>query len=146
MLQAFKKTFPIARMVLDCTEIHIQTASSKVPGTYSRYKGTTPLRSFIGFTPFGLICLVRNPYTGCISYKETTQESGVLRLLEPGDKVIADKGFIIKDLLTNINVKLVMPITFGPGRQFSQGEITYSQDDACLRIHAERAIRRIKEV
>ncbi|XP_035259887.1 uncharacterized protein LOC118231967 isoform X1 [Anguilla anguilla] len=143
----FKNTFPKARVVLDCTEIHIQTASSKVLNTvtYSHYKGTTTLKSLIGITPSGSICLVSNLYTGSISDKEITKESGILSLLQPGDEVIADKGFLIRDLLTDINVKLVIPTFLGPSGQFSKAEITHTQEIARLRIHVERAIRRIKE-
>lgn len=147
MPPSFKQTFPKARVILDCTEIHIQTASSKVLNTvtYSHYKGTTTLKSLIGITPFGSISLVSNLYTGSISDKEITKESGILSLLEPGDEVIADKGFLIKDLLSEIDVKLVIPTFLGPSGQFSKDEITYTQEIARLRVHVERAIRRIKE-
>ncbi|XDV51439.1 hypothetical protein PO909_020313, partial [Leuciscus waleckii] len=52
MPPCFKQTFPKTHVVLDCTEIHIQTASSKVLNTvtYSHYKGTTTLKSLIGIT------------------------------------------------------------------------------------------------
>ncbi|KAL1249457.1 hypothetical protein QQF64_020462 [Cirrhinus molitorella] len=77
MPPCFKKTFPKRRVVLDCTEIHIQTASSKVLNTvtYSHYKGTTTLKSLIGITPFGTVSFVSSLYTGCIFYKEITKES-----------------------------------------------------------------------
>ncbi|XP_016403894.1 uncharacterized protein LOC107737010 [Sinocyclocheilus rhinocerous] len=147
MPPCFKKTFPKTRVVLDCTEIHIQAASSKVLNTmtYSHYKGTTTLKSLIGITPFGTVSFVSNLYTGSISDKEITKESGILKLLEPGDEVMADKGFLIKDLLADINVSLVTPAFTGPSGQFSKYEITHTQEIARLRIHVERAIRRIKE-
>ncbi|KAL1270855.1 hypothetical protein QQF64_029871 [Cirrhinus molitorella] len=116
MPPCFKKTFPKTCVVLDCTEIHIQTASSKVLNTvtYSHYKGTTTLKSLIGITPFGTVSFVSNLYTGCISDKEITKESGILKLLEPGDEVMADKGFLIRDLLADINVSLATPAFTGP--------------------------------
>ncbi|XP_076835700.1 uncharacterized protein LOC143481554 [Brachyhypopomus gauderio] len=147
MPTSVKQTLPKARVILDCTEICIQTASSKVLNTvtYSHYKGTTTLKSLIGITPFGSISLVSKLYTGSISDEEITKESGILSLLEPGDEVIADKGFLIKDLLSNISVKLVSPTFLGPCGQFSKEEIAYTQEIARLRIHVERAVRRIKE-
>ncbi|KAJ8353198.1 hypothetical protein SKAU_G00207650 [Synaphobranchus kaupii] len=55
-----------------------------------------------------------------ISDKEITKESGILNLLEEGDEVMADKGFLIKELLADINVKLVIPPFLGPSGQFNQ--------------------------
>lgn len=146
MPPCFKKTFPKTRVVLDCTEIHIQSASSKVLNTmtYSHYKGTTTLKSLIGITPFGTVSFVSNLYTGSISDKEITKESGILKLLEPGDEVM-DEVMVIKDLLTDIKVSLVTPAFTRPSGQFSKHEITHTQEIARLRIHVERDIRRIKE-
>lgn len=72
------------------------------------------MKSLIGITPFGTVSFVSNLYTGSISDKEITKESGILKLLEPGDEVMADKGFLIKDLLADINVSLVTPAFTGP--------------------------------
>ncbi|XP_056313980.1 uncharacterized protein LOC130229290 [Danio aesculapii] len=147
MPPCFKNTFPKTRVVLDCTEIHIQTASSKVLNTvtYSHYKGTTTLKSLMGISPFGSVSFVSNLYTGSISDKEITKESGILKLLEPGDELMADKGFLIRDLLADIDVSLVTPTFLGPSGQLSKEEIAHTQEIARLRIHVERAIRRIKE-
>ncbi|XP_046874125.1 uncharacterized protein LOC124466350 isoform X2 [Hypomesus transpacificus] len=147
MPQCFKSTFPKTRVILDCTEIHVQKPSSKVLNSeiYSHYKGTTTLKSLIGISPSGLITFVSDLYTGSISDKEITRKSGILSLLEEGDQVMADKGFLIGDLLSDINVSLVIPPFLGPNAQFSEEEVRQTQEIARLRIHVERAIRRIKE-
>lgn len=105
----------------------------------------TTLKSLIGITPFGSVSFVSNLYTGSISDKEITKESGILKLLEPGDEVMADKGFIIRDLPADRDFSLVTPTFTGPSGQFSKDEIAHTQEIARLRIHVERAIRRIKE-
>ena len=41
--------------------------------------------------------------------KQIVKESGLLDLLEKGDSVMADKGFLIQDLLDPLGVTLNMP-------------------------------------
>ena len=38
-----------------------------------------------------------------MSDKEITRQSGILNLLEEGAEVMADKGFLIEDLLKKVN-------------------------------------------
>jgi hypothetical protein len=143
----FKTLYPKTRVILDCTEIRVQTASSKVLNseTYSHYKGTTTLKSLVGISPDGSLTFVSSLYTGCISDKEITKSSGILDLLQEGDAVMVDKGFLIKDLLDEIHATLVIPPFLGPSGQFNNQELARTQNIARLRIHIERAIRRIKE-
>lgn len=147
MPECFKCTFPGTRVILDCTEIHVQKPSSKVLNsvTYSHYKGNTTFKGLIGIAPSGEITFFSDLYTGSISDKEITKQSGILSLLEEGDMVMADKGFLIKDLLSEIQVSLVIPPFLGPSGHFTADEVRKTQAIARLRIHVERAIRRIKE-
>lgn len=50
-------------------------------------------------TRCGAVSFFSSLYTCSISDKAITELSGILDLLEPNDKVIADKGFLIADLL-----------------------------------------------
>ncbi|XP_028437745.1 uncharacterized protein LOC114558160 [Perca flavescens] len=148
MPPCFQSTFPLTRVILDCTEIHVQRPSSKVLNSeiYSHYKGNTTFKGLVGISPSGLVTFVSDLYTGSISDKEITRESGILCLLEEGDEVMADKGFLIKDLLTEINVSLVIPPFLGPSGHFSQEEVRQTQAIARLSIHVERAIREDQRV
>lgn len=147
MPQCFKNTFPRTRVILDCTELHVQRPSSKVLNseTYSHYKGTTTLKSLVGISPYGAVTFISDLYTGSISDKEITKSSGILSLLEERDEVMADKGFLIGDLLSAKNVSLVIPPFLRTNRQLTAEEVSKTQEIARLRIHVERAIRRIKE-
>ena len=58
---------------------------------------------------------------------------------------MAAKGFVIGDLLSDINASLVIPPFLGANAQFSEEEVRQTQEIARLRIHVERAMRRIKE-
>ena len=64
-------------------------------------------------------------------------------MLEEGDMVMADKGFLIKDLLAEIHVSLVIPPFLGPSgpKNFTADEVQKTQAIARMRIHVERAIR-----
>ena len=46
-------------------------------------------------------------YEGAISDKELVNKSGLLKLLEPGDELMA-KGFVIQDLLTPIGCRVTI--------------------------------------
>ena len=143
----FKNTYPKTRVVLDCTEIRAQTPSSKVLNseTYSFYKSHTTFKSLVGISPCGAVTFVSALYTGCISDKEITRRSGIIDLIDEGDEVMADKGFIIQDLLNTKSASLVIPPFLGPRGKFSKSEVSETHEIARLRIHVERAIRRIKE-
>ncbi len=148
MPESFKQMYPKTRVILDCTEIHTQTPSSLNLNSefYSHYKGRNTMKSLVGITPAGAICFVSSLYPGSISDKQITKQSGVLQLLEPGDAVMADKGFLIENELRELGVELIIPPFLTKQRsQLSKEEVYDTQKIARLRIHVERAIRRIKE-
>ena len=67
-------------------------------------------------------------------------------LLEPGDLVMADKGFVIDDLLTKKQCSLVIPNFLMQKGQFSAAEAEQNKIILSnLRVHVERANRRFKE-
>ena len=94
-------------------------------------------------TPFGGVCFVSKLYGGNIFDRELMQWCGLLSLLEPGDSVVADRGFTIADLLDLEGVALnISPMKTND--QFTQRELTTTHRIANQRIHVERAIGRIK--
>ena len=70
---------------------------------------------------------------------------GILKLLEEGDAVMADKGFLIQDLLEPLDYTLITPPFLSPNDQFNEEEVREMNEIASLRVHVERAIRRVKE-
>lgn len=147
MPDGFKELYPSTRVILDCTEIFVQTPSSLLLQSqlYSSYKSSTTLKGLIGITPHGAVSFVSSLYSGSISDKEITRCSGILDLLEEGDSVMADKGFDIEPLLNAKNVELNIPPFLEDQTQFSEADVLKTKSIASLRIHVERAIRRIKE-
>ncbi|KAL2099534.1 hypothetical protein ACEWY4_003928 [Coilia grayii] len=145
--QSFRNYFPLTRVIIDCTELPLQKPSSKVLSSeaYSFYKGATTLKSLIGITPSGTLSFVSDLYTGSISDKEVTKLCEILSLLERGDEVMADKGFLINDLLSPLGVTLNIPPFISTDSQLTREQLAKTESIGALRIHVEREIRRIKE-
>ena len=145
MPQTFKDFFPTTRCIIDATEIFIQTPSSPQAQqlTFSSYKNHNTLKALVAVTPSGVISFVSKLHGGNISDRQLTKLSGLLDLLEPGDSVMADRGFTIADLLAARKIILNIP-PMKTSSQFTERELTTTRRIASLRIHVERAIGRIK--
>ena len=132
-------------MILDCTELSIEMASSfrTQSATFSSYKHRNTAKGLIGIAPNGAVTFVSELYPGRTSDQSITKHSGVLKLLEEGDSVMADRGFdILEDLPKGVTLNIP---TFMRGRdQLSLEEETETRRIASVRIHVERAIERVK--
>lgn len=108
--KSFKK-FPSVRIIIDCTEIYIEkpTTPSAQRATWSNYKQHNTIKALVGISPDGMFTFVSKLWTGNSSDRHITQQSGLLDLLEPGDSIMADKGFNIRDLATKKRVLLNVP-------------------------------------
>ena len=84
-----------------------------------------------------------NLYAGRVSDKKITKDCGILKLLEPGDQVMADRGFDLEDDLP-AGVKLNIPAFLEGKDQLSAEDEIVTQRIASVRVHVERAIARIK--
>ncbi|KAK0131456.1 hypothetical protein N1851_033859 [Merluccius polli] len=125
--------FPDCRNVLDCTEVAVSNTKrlDTQSHLYSHYKGRTTLNVLIGVAPNGVITFASDLYGGSTSDKVITADCGVLQQLEPGDMVMADKGFTICDILPQGLVN----------GQFTVQEVNHNRLVARARIHVERSIR-----
>lgn len=147
MPAVFREHYPKTTVILDATEIKINMPSSLLlqSQTYSNYKSTNTFKGLVGISPAGHIMFVSSLYTGSISDTELVERSGFLSLLKSGDEVMADRGFTIQDVLTPLGVRLNIPPFLGKREQLAASEVVDTQQIASLRIHVERAIRRVKE-
>lgn len=151
MPRAFKKYFPKTRVVIDCTEFFIQKPRSPTAqhATYSSYKSHNTYKSLVGITPSGAFSFISDLWGGNTSDRHITKMSGLLDLIEPGDEIMADRGFTIRDLLLTRMATLNIPpftrkCTWGKGRRLTAAEVQKTRMIARLRIHVERAIQRLK--
>ena len=91
-----------------------------------------------------MITFVSSLYPGSISDKELTRRCDILDLLEPGDSVMADRGFDIEEDLALRGVRLNIPPFLRGKTQLSEKELITTRRIASLRIHVEHAMERIK--
>ncbi|CAC5355706.1 unnamed protein product [Mytilus coruscus] len=112
--------------------------------TFSSYKHHNTLKFLVGITPPGVISFVSEGWGRRVSDRELMTGSGILDLLEPGDGVMADKGFTITDLLEKRQYALKFPQFRGVQDRFTTEELFQTQEIAQLCIHVERRIGRAK--
>uniref|UniRef100_A0A3Q1FGQ9 DDE Tnp4 domain-containing protein n=1 Tax=Acanthochromis polyacanthus TaxID=80966 RepID=A0A3Q1FGQ9_9TELE len=91
---------------------------------YSTYKSNHTMKYLIAITPQGSICFISNGWGGRTSDKVITEQSSFLSHLLPGDLVLADRGFNVKDLVQAYQAELKLPA-------FTRGK---------KQIHIERVI------
>lgn len=111
MPDKFRGYCPHLRVIIDCTEIRCETASSLSlqSETFSSYKNHTTFKGLIGVAPCGIVTFVFTLYTGSISDIEITRKPHLLQLLQQGDEVMADKGFLVERMLSEVRAKLIIP-------------------------------------
>ena len=142
MPHVFKELYPSTRVIIDAMESFIE--QPHLPEiqkmTFLSYKNHNTYKVLIGISPSGAITFVSKLYSGFISDKELIRQSG---LLESGDSVMADKGFDIAEYLIPRGVSLNIPPFLRGMEQFTHKELVENWRIA-LRIHIERAMKRIK--
>ena len=147
----FKREFPNTRVVVDCSEFYIDRPRNKSEQykTYSHYKSHNTYKVLFGVSPFGAFTFVSDLWSGNVSDRHLTEQSGLIEKLDDGDAVMADRGFHIEDLLLKQNATLIAPPFTrkwhnGKKKRLNVKEIRRTAKIARLRIHVERAIQRLK--
>ena len=107
-------TYSSVRHIIDCTEVFLETPHnlSVRANTWSDYKHHNTAKYLVSITPSGMINFVSKGWGGRTSDKHITTHSGFLDLIEPYDKVLADRGFTITEDLILLQAELLIP----PGR------------------------------
>ena len=117
------KYFP---WIIDCNEWRWHGVRTK----------TTTSSNIISVTPHSSFSFVSHLWPWNVSDRRLVQESGFLDLLEYEDNVMADWGFIIRDLLA---------LRGAHSKQSAPQAMTKTRLIARARIHVERAIGRLKQ-
>ncbi|KAF4530605.1 hypothetical protein B566_EDAN018697 [Ephemera danica] len=146
MPEEFKKKYPKVRVIIDCFEVPVEMPKKIEHRNllYSHYKGGYRDKFLVGITPDGLISYKSKAYGGRSSDSGITVDCGLCDLLEPGDDVMADKGFPgITTTFGEQQIVVIMP-PFNHEGGFTTDEIEQTYSIASVRIHVERAIERIK--
>jgi len=140
----FRPDHENTRIILDPTELWAASPSliSSQNVMYSSYKHRITLKGLIGIAPNGTVTYASKLYPGKTSDKELVEHCKILEVCEPGDQVLADKGFLILPLLPR-GVTLNIP-PFKEAPQFTPEQVVKTISVARSRIHVERAIQRVK--
>ena len=146
MPEEFLCLYPNTRIIIDATEIFIQRPSdpSAQQVTFSSYKNSNTAKVLAGITPSGAFSFISDMYGGSILDRELFIASGLINKLEPGDAVMADKGFNIYDILESHGIMLNIPPRKN-NDELSCRELIETRRIASLRIHVERAFKRVKD-
>ena len=106
--QAFSKKVTV---VIDCFEVLIDRPANLLARaqTFSSYKNLNTKKVLIGITPQGTISFISQAWGGRTSEKYLTENCGLLDKLMPGDRIMADRGFIIAESVGLKQAKLVIP-------------------------------------
>ena len=146
MPDMFLKYYPKCRVIIDCTEVYIETPSSLEIAAmcWSNYKQHYTVKFLIGITPNGAISFASPVYGGRASDAFIVKDCRFLNSLQPYDEVMADRGFKIHDLLSFHQCFLTIPPSKHTNLQMSAKEVKTTSRIANVRIYVEQAIKRIK--
>jgi hypothetical protein len=144
--ESFREYYPRTTVIVYCAETFIQrpTNLKNRSETFSNYKSHNTAKYLVGISPHGQIMFISKAFGGRASEKFIVENSGFLNYLLPGDDVMADRGFTIKDLCCPRGVKLHIPAFTKCKPLLSNEDVTTTRRIARVRIHVERAIRRRK--
>ena len=107
MPECFIKIYPFTTLIIDATEIYIEKPNNPEAQqvTFSSYKNTNTMKALVGIVPKGAISIVSTLFGGSIFDEELTQKSGLVDKLQHGDRIMADRGFNIQEMLASKGVK-----------------------------------------
>lgn len=137
--------FSSARIAMDATEL-VQDVPSDMNCqslSYSNYKSRHTVKAVTCVAPNGALVFCSDLYPGSTSDAAIVEHCNLLEQMQPGDMILADKGFNIFDKLP-AGVSLNIPPFLS-----SRGYFTKEEAELCFkigrsRIHVERANERIK--
>nr|CAH7763422.1 unnamed protein product [Callosobruchus chinensis] len=148
MPQCFKEVFhEKTTVIIDCFEIRIQKPSLVLAAaqSYSNYKHGQTIKYLIGITPQGSVCFISEGWGGRVSDKCVTENSEFLKNLIPGDVVMADRGFLMKELVELFRATVEIPGFTRGHKQLHPVELEKTRAMAQCRIHVGRVIGLLRQ-
>ena len=121
----FSLKYPSTRSILDGTEIPIRKPKQPVAqqATFSSYKNRNALKVLVGSSPGGLVSYCSDAYGGAASDRQIVERSSLAQMCDPGDSLMADKGFNVQDLFENVDVKINIPSFFKKNNRISNKQL-----------------------
>lgn len=144
----FKEAFQEhTTVIIDCFEMRCQRPSDLLAAaqSWSNYKHSQTIKYLIGITPQGSICFISEGWGGRTSDKNITANSAFLNHLQPGDVVMADRGFLIKEFVEVFGATVKTPAFTRGLSQLHPVELEASRNISHCRIHIERIIGSLRQ-
>ncbi|CAM1293284.1 Uncharacterised protein r2_g235 [Pycnogonum litorale] len=144
---SFRKLYNNCVSIIDCFELFIDRPSDlrARAQTYSNYKSHNTIKYLISITPQGQISYLSRGWGGRTSDKYLTEHCDYLHFIRPGDVILADRGFTIKESVALRRATLDVPAFTKGKEQLSPEEVEESREIANVRIHVERVIGRLRQ-
>lgn len=136
------KDFPDTQVIVTCTELKCQTASSTLPQREMFSTSHCTMKGLIGMAPHGAVTFVSSLYQGSISDKELFRRSGLADLLTEDMAIVVDEGFLMSDC---VDWKVYCPAFLSQNNQMLAHSGFQRQEIERLSAHVESVIRRVKE-
>ena len=138
----FKAKFPKTRLIVDGTEFPLQKPTQPIAqqATFSTYKNRNTLKVLVGCTPGGLVSFVSDVFGGSTSDRQIVERSNLPKMCDPGDEIMADKGFNVEDMFLPYQVSVNMPTFFKKKNRMSTATVMKDRKIASKRVHIERII------
>ena len=133
--------FPNSRINIDGTEFPVEKPTQPIlqQATFSTYKNRNTMKALVGASPGELFTYVSPAYGGLTSHRQIVERSGLNALLDFGDKIMADKGFNVEDLMLPYRVTLNIPFLKKKNRM-SGATVRHDRKVSSKRVHIERLI------
>ena len=138
----FKRTFPSTRVIIDGTECPVKR--SRLPkaqqSTFSTYKNRNTVKVLVGATPRGLVSYVSPAYGGSTSDRQIIERSKIPKTCDPGDSIMADKGFNDLDILAPFDISINILAFFKKQNKIKSSTVISDRILSSKRVHIERII------
>jgi len=121
MPKDFKEKYPSTRVIVDGTECVI--TKPKKPRaqqvTFSTYKNKNTTKVLVDATPEDLCCMVTDACGGSATDRQIVERCGLRDKCEPGDSIMADKGFNVQDIIGTKDMTVNIPERFSKKNRLS---------------------------
>lgn len=126
------------QVVIDCIELHCETASSMLPhqSLCPSHKSCCMLRGIVGMAPHGAVMFVSMLSGLFMSARDIFRQSGIIPLLSSEMAVMVNKDFSIDDLVPG------QVYHFESGKNHTSN---VSKSQAALRVHVEKLSSIVRE-
>lgn len=127
--------------IVDCFEISIEKPRDQrgQAETYSQHKQHHTMKYLIGVTPQGKVSYISKGWGGRTSDKELSEKSGFLNRINPGDVILANKGFNVAHSVSLYNAAFIRG-----KKQLCPAKLESTQGLASVSICLEQVIKEVR--